>query len=201
MTEYPIKTDEELIELLRQGDAVAEETLYERYKQIVRAKVRPYFLVGADHEDLVQEGMLGLYKAVCDYRFDKNASFRSFSDLCITRQVITAIKRAGRKKHSPLNSYISLNRPFSESDGEKTLLDTLANIGVSDPEEQLLSRESIDNINRHINQLLSKLERTVLSLYLDGLSYQAIAQQLGKNQKSIDNAIQRVKKKLEKALQ
>lgn len=200
MMQYDKKTDEELIILLREGDTRAEECLYERYKQVVRAKVRPYFLVGADHEDLVQEGMLGLYKAVCDYKFDKNASFRSFSELCITRQMITAIKRASRKKHTPLNTYISLNRPLSEQDNERTLLDMLSNIGVSDPEEMLIHRENMESISVHIKELLSKFERTVLRLYLEGLPYQNIAQQLNKNPKSIDNAIQRVKKKLEKAL-
>ncbi|MDD3400920.1 MAG: RNA polymerase sporulation sigma factor SigH [Eubacteriales bacterium] len=195
------KTDEELLELIRKGDQIAEECLYQRYKQIVRAKVRPYFLIGADHEDLVQEGMIGLYKAVCDYRADRNASFRSFADLCITRQMITAIKRASRKKHSPLNTYVSLNSPISETDSDKTLMDLIANLGVSDPEEMFIRQENFENISVHINSVLSKLERTVLRLYLEGLSYQQIAMRIDKPTKAIDNAIQRVKKKLEKALQ
>lgn len=195
------KTDEELLELIRKGDQIAEECLYQRYKQIVRAKVRPYFLIGADHEDLVQEGMIGLYKAVCDYRADRNASFRSFADLCITRQMITAIKRASRKKHSPLNTYVSLNSPISETDSDKTLMDLIANLGVSDPEEVFIRQENFENISVHINSVLSKLERTVLRLYLEGLSYQQIAMRIDKPTKAIDNAIQRVKKKLEKALQ
>lgn len=195
------KTDEELLELIRKGDQIVEECLYQRYKQIVRAKVRPYFLIGADHEDLVQEGMIGLYKAVCDYRADRNASFRSFADLCITRQMITAIKRASRKKHSPLNTYVSLNSPISETDSDKTLMDLIANLGVSDPEEMFIRQENFENISVHINSVLSKLERTVLRLYLEGLSYQQIAMRIDKPTKAIDNAIQRVKKKLEKALQ
>lgn len=181
---------------MREGDSLAEESLYERYKLLVRVKVRPYFLIGADNEDLVQEGMIGLYKAVLDYRDDKKTSFRSFADLCITRQMLTAIKRASRKKHTPLNSYISLNQPFFEDDGDRTLLDLLQNAGVSDPEEVLLRREFLERVNIHINDLLSKYERRVLHFYLAGLSYQQIAEHLGKNPKSIDNAIQRIKKKL-----
>lgn len=173
--------------------------MYERYKQIVRAKVRPYFLIGADHEDLVQEGMIGLYKAVLDYRSDKNASFRSFSDLCITRQMLTAIKRASRKKHTPLNTYVSLNRPLSDEEDSKTLMDMIQNVSVSDPEETLLRRESLERVGQRIKEDLSNYERTVLHLYLQGLSYQQIAKELNKPPKSIDNAIQRVKKKLENA--
>lgn len=198
--QYDKKADEELIELLKKGDQRAEDCLYQRYKQIVRAKVRPYFLIGADHEDLVQEGMIGLYKAVLDYRADRNSSFHSFADLCITRQMITAIKRASRKKHTPLNTYVSLNRPLPDFDDDKTLMDMLANLGVSDPEEMLIKQENFENISLHINSLLSKFERTVLKYYLEGLSYQQIAAHLNKTQKSIDNAIQRVKKKLEKSM-
>ncbi|MDO4544432.1 MAG: RNA polymerase sporulation sigma factor SigH [Clostridia bacterium] len=199
MKNYQAKTDEELISLLRNGDKRAEDCLYERYKQIVRAKVRPYFLIGADHEDLVQEGMIGLYKAVLDYRSDKNASFRSFSDLCITRQMLTAIKRASRKKHTPLNTYVSLNRPLSDEEDSKTLMDMIQNVSVSDPEETLLRRESLERVGQRIKEDLSNYERTVLHLYLQGLSYQQIAKELNKPPKSIDNAIQRVKKKLENA--
>lgn len=191
------RSDEKLIELLRQGDKEAEGVLYERFKPVVRARARTFFLVGADHEDLMQEGMLGLYKAVCEYDPGKNASFRSFAELCITRNILTAIKGATRKKHQPLNTYVSLNKPVYEPDADRTLLDILSTLTVSDPEELLIRRENIAAMTRDINDRLSRFEKQVLELYLKGYSYQQIGQLLGKPPKSIDNAIQRVKKKLE----
>ena len=191
------RTDEQLIELLRCGDEEAERLLYERYKQTVRSRAHTYFLIGADHEDLVQEGMIGLYKAVLEYDPNKAASFRSFADLCITRQILTAIKRATRKKHGPLNTYVSLNQPKFEQDGDQTLFDTMHNLRVVDPEEQLIGREEYDRILKYMKENLSSMEQTVLGLYLNGLSYQQIAQRLDRSPKSIDNAIQRVKRKLE----
>ena len=198
LPDYEALTDEELIERIRMGDSDAEDVLYIRYKQVVRSKARTYFLVGADREDIIQEGMIGLYKAVCDYEFGKQASFRAFAELCITRQIITAIKSATRKKHIPLNTYVSLSRPvYEDGDGERTLIDVLETTRISDPEEALIGRESYEAVARDIENALSKLEREALSLYLQGLSYQQIAAAMGRSTKCVDNAIQRVKKKLE----
>ncbi|MDO4852120.1 MAG: RNA polymerase sporulation sigma factor SigH [Clostridia bacterium] len=190
-------TDEQLIEQLRAGDEDAERLLYERYKQAVRSRAHTYFLIGADHEDLVQEGMIGLYKAVLEYDPEKAASFHSFADLCITRQILTAIKRATRKKHAPLNTYVSLNQPKFEEDGDQTLFDTMQNLRVVDPEEQLIGQEEYEQIQKYLQENLSPLEQTVLGLYLNGFSYQQIAQKLNRPPKSIDNALQRIKHKLE----
>ncbi|MBR0425323.1 MAG: RNA polymerase sporulation sigma factor SigH [Clostridia bacterium] len=190
-------TDEQLIEKLRAGDAEAERLLYERYKQTVRSRAHTYFLIGADHEDLVQEGMIGLYRAVCDYDAEKAASFRSFAELCITRRILSAIKRATRKKHAPLNTYISLNQPMFTEQEDGTLFDTMQNLRVVDPEEELIGREEYEHILRYLNDNLSKLEQTVLNLYLNGFSYQQIAVKLNRPPKSIDNALQRIKHKIE----
>ena len=200
MTNYEQLTDEELLTLHRAGDARAEEALYARYKQIVRSKARTYFLIGADREDIIQEGMIGLYKAVMDYQFDRQASFRGFAELCITRQIITAIKAATRKKHAPLNSYISFNRSVNEGETERPLIDALTSTRISDPEEVLIGRENYAAVADSIEHSLSKLERGALGLYLYGYSYQQIADHLQITTKSVDNAIQRVKKKLEARL-
>ncbi len=194
-------TDEVLLERLRAGDAEAERLLYERYKQTVRSRARTYFLIGADHEDLVQEGMLGLYKAVCEYDPTREASFHSFAELCITRQILTAIKTASRKKHTPLNTYVSLNRPASNDDSDRTLLDMVQNLRVTDPEEQLIGRENLEHLTQYIDGALSPMEKKVLSLYLSGMSYQQIAASMQRSLKSIDNALQRVKRKLERYLE
>jgi len=194
MTDDHTWSDEELIKKLRTGDDAAEALLYMRYKQVVRSKARGYFLVGADQEDIIQEGMVGLYKAVCDYAFDKQVSFRAFADLCITRQLITAIKGATRKKHIPLNTYISFSHPIS--DGETTLGDVLKDVRVSDPEELFIDRENFEAMVNGIERALSRLEQNALILFLNGYSYRRIADMLGKPVKSVDNAIQRVKKKL-----
>ncbi len=200
MKNYEALSDEDLLSLHRAGDARAEEALYARYKQIVRSKARTYFLIGADREDIIQEGMIGLYKAVVDYQFDKNASFRSFAELCITRQIISAIKAATRKKHVPLNTYISFNRPAYESENERPLIDVLTSTRISDPEEVLIGRENYAAVADSIEHSLSKLERDTLGLYLYGYAYQQIADHLQVTSKSVDNAIQRVKKKLESRL-
>ncbi len=198
--DYAALTDEELIRRIRQGDAEAENRLYGSYKQIVRSKARTYFLVGADREDIIQEGMIGLYKAVCDYDFDKQTSFRAFAELCVTRQIITAIKSATRKKHMPLNTYVSLNRQVFDGESERTLIDVIQSAHVSDPEETLIGRENYEAVAASIEQMLSRLEKNALELYLQGYSYQHIANALGKSTKCVDNAIQRVKKKLEERL-
>jgi RNA polymerase sporulation-specific sigma factor len=200
MKNYEALADEELLTLHRAGDARAEEALYARYKQIVRSKARMYFLIGADREDIIQEGMIGLYKAVVDYQFDRQASFRGFAELCITRQIITAIKAATRKKHIPLNTYISFNRSVYEGDSERPLIDVLTSTRISDPEEVLIGKENYAAVADSIEHSLSRLERSTLSLYLGGYSYQQIAEHLQITTKSVDNAIQRVKKKLEARL-
>ena len=193
-------TDEQLIQMLRKGDEEAERQLYERYKQTVRSRAHTYFLIGADHEDLVQEGMIGLYKAVRDYLPDKQASFRSFAEICITRQMITAIKTATRQKHQPLNSYVSLSRPAYDENSEQTLADVVLGSSCMNPEELIINKESYTACERAISKALSKLEHKILSLYLEGKSYQEISEQIGKSPKSIDNALQRVKRKLERIL-
>ena len=192
--------DEQIVEMAGDGDEQALEFLLNKYKNFVRSKARSYFLIGADHEDIVQEGMIGLFKAIRDFREDKLSSFRAFAELCITRQIITAIKTATRQKHIPLNSYVSLNRPIYDEESDRTLLDVLAEGRVVSPEELLISREDYSSIEDRIGQVLSDLEQQVLRAYLDGKSYQEIAKDLGRHVKSIDNALQRVKRKLEKAL-
>ena len=191
-------TDEELVLLYNNGNLDAQEAILRRYKNFVRAKARTYFLVGADNDDIVQEGMIGLYKAVRDFNVDKQSSFRTFADLCVTRQIITAIKSATRNKHFPLNSYISLNKPIYENDTERTLMDVISEEIVSDPEELILVNESFEEMEQKISNELSTFEKNVLSLYLEGCSYQEISLALNKHLKSIDNALQRIKKKLTK---
>ena len=198
---YSGLTDEEVVLRCREGDPLAEEYLPDKYKNFVRSKARSYFLIGADHEDIVQEGMIGLYKAIRDYRADRLSSFRAFAELCVTRQIITAIKTATRQKHIPLNSYVSLNKPLFDEESDRTLMDVIVEGQVSNPEEIIINREDLIHINGKIKDVLSGLEQDVLSAYLDGKSYQEIAESLGRHVKSIDNALQRVKRKLEKYLE
>ncbi len=198
---YGYISDEELVDMVKDGDSDALEYLIYKYKNFVRAKARSYFLIGADREDIVQEGMIGLFKAIRDFRGDKLASFKAFAELCITRQIITAIKTATRQKHIPLNSYVSLDKPIYDEDSDRTLLDVICGNRVTDPEELLINQEKFDDIEDKMAQILSDLERQVLSLYLDGRSYQEIAVDLDRHVKSIDNALQRVKRKLEKYLE
>ena len=197
---YGGMTDEQVVELCQSGDSLAMEYLLNKYKNFVRSKARSYFLMGADHEDIVQEGMIGLFKAVRDFRQDKLSSFRAFAELCVTRQIITAIKTATRQKHIPLNSYISLNKPIYDEESDRTLMDVIVEGHVDNPEELIISQEDLHGINTQLAEMLSSLEKDALSLYLDGKSYQEIAQLLGRHAKSIDNALQRVKRKLEKYL-
>ncbi|MCY0880886.1 MAG: RNA polymerase sporulation sigma factor SigH [Firmicutes bacterium] len=197
---YSEMTDEAIVCESHDGDLEALEYLINRYKNFVRSKARVYFLRGADDEDIIQEGMIGLYKAIRDYRDDKQASFRAFAEVCITRQIITAIKTATRQKHIPLNSYISLYKPMYDGESERTLADMLATLGVADPEEIVINQEQIGYIEDKIGEVLSDLEWKVLMAYLDGQSYQQIAEDLRRHVKSIDNALQRVKRKLEKHL-
>ena len=197
---YGGMTDEQVVELCQSGDSLAMEYLLNKYKNFVRSKARSYFLMGADHEDIVQEGMIGLFKAVRDFRQDKLSSFRAFAELCVTRQIITAIKTATRQKHIPLNSYISLNKPIYDEESDRTLMDVIVEGHVDNQEELIISQEDLHGINTQLAEMLSSLEKDALSLYLDGKSYQEIAQLLGRHAKSIDNALQRVKRKLEKYL-
>ena len=199
--DFESMTDEQIVRLAQDTDGAALEHLLNKYKNFVRTKARSYFLIGADHEDIVQEGMIGLYKAIRDYRSDRLSSFRAFAELCITRQIITAIKTATRQKHIPLNSYISLNKPIYDEDSDRTLLDVISGTRVTDPEELVISQEDFDDIEAKMGEILSSLEWNVLMYYLEGKSYQDIAAGLDRHVKSIDNALQRVKRKLERYLQ
>ncbi|MCM3113348.1 RNA polymerase sporulation sigma factor SigH [Lederbergia lenta] len=198
---YELIEDEKLVELVHKGESDALDYLIKKYRNFVRAKARSYFLIGADREDIVQEGMIGLYKAIRDYKGDKLASFKAFAELCITRQIITAIKTATRQKHIPLNSYVSLDKPIYDEESDRTLMDVISGAKVLNPEELLINREKFSSIEGKMVELLSDLEREVLSLYLDGRSYQEISEMLNRHVKSIDNALQRVKRKLERYLE
>ena len=198
---YESLTDEELITLFRDGDQEAMEMLLNKYKEMVLRKAKSMYILGGDSDDLIQEGMLGLFKAVRDYDCGRDASFRTFAQLCVTRQIITAIKTATRQKHIPLNSYISLNKPIYDEDSDRTLLDVLSGAKVTDPEELVISREEFVDIEKKMEEILSDLEWKVLMSYLDGKSYQEIAEDLHRHVKSIDNALQRVKRKLEKYME
>ncbi len=191
-------TDEAITELARCNDGDALEFLLNKYKNFVRAKARSYFLIGADREDIVQEGMIGLYKAVRDFRSSKLTSFRAFAELCVTRQIITAIKTATRQKHRPLNSYVSLNKPAYDEESDRMLIDVISSSKVSNPEDIIIGREDFSSIENKMSKILSPLEMQVLKKYIDGKSYFEVAEELGRSVKSVDNALQRVKNKLEK---
>jgi RNA polymerase sporulation-specific sigma factor len=190
--------DDVLVLAARGGDEVALTDLLTKYRGFARAKARSYFLVGGDREDIIQEGMIGLYKAVRDFNPDLQSSFRAFAELCVTRQMITAIKTATRHKHGPLNNYVSFSRPLaSDEDGDRTLADVLALPEVDDPCELVISAERIRALQEHVDEALSDLEAEVLRLYVDGKSYVEIAEMLQRHVKSIDNALQRIKRKLD----
>ncbi|HAT97589.1 MAG: RNA polymerase sporulation sigma factor SigH [Acidaminococcaceae bacterium] len=193
-------SDEDIVEYANSSNNVlAQEYLLHKYRNFVRGKAKSYFLIGAEREDIVQEGMIGLYKAIRDFRNDKQASFRSFAELCVTRQIITAVKTATRQKHIPLNSYVSLNKPIFEKDSDRTLLDVLSGgTRIVNPEEMIIRREEFTDIKNKMNTVLSDLEWEVFMNYLDGKSYQETAKELHRHIKSIDNALQRVKRKVEK---
>lgn len=199
-SEFVNKTDEEVVDKAKTGDARAQEYLISKYENFVKAKSKSYFLIGADKEDIYQEGMIGLYKAIRDFKPDRLASFKAFAELCITRQIITAIKTATRQKHIPLNTYISLNKPIYEEESDRTLIDVLSELKITDPEELIIGKEQLKHIEGEMAKVLSDLEMEVLQSYLDGKSYQEIACDLDRQAKSIDNALQRVKRKLEKCL-
>ena len=194
------KLDEEVVLEAKRGNKQAQEYLINKYENFVKAKAKSYFLIGADKEDIYQEGMIGLYKAIRDFKADKLASFKAFAELCVTRQIITAIKTATRQKHIPLNTYISLNKPVYDQESDRTLMDVISGAKITDPEELVVSKEELLDIEKEISQVLSDLEMEVLMSYIEGKSYQEIACDLDRHAKSIDYALQRVKRKLEKCL-
>ena len=186
-----------LIALAKQGDATAYDRLVRRYYGFVRLKASSYFLAGGDADDLIQEGLVGLYKAIRDYRSDRESSFRNFAELCITRQIITAVKTATRNKHAPLNQYVSFaSTPASATDGEPTLDEVIPGPVVHDPVFQVISSEELNSIVGCLASALSELESRVLALYLDGRSYEGIGERIGCDTKTVDNALQRVKRKV-----
>jgi RNA polymerase sporulation-specific sigma factor len=189
--------DEQLVRLVQIGDEAAAEVLVCRYRNFVRIRAKSYFLMGGDREDLIQEGMIGLYKAIRDFRQERSPSFRAFAEICVTRQMITAIKTATRHKHSPLNSAVSLSKPMIEDEDERTLVDTIPGTEMSDPVQLVIGAEEMQSLSDNMRDSLSTLESQVLRLYIDGKSYQEIALDLKRHIKSVDNALQRVKRKVE----
>ena len=186
-----------LLALAKQGSPDAYEHLVRRYYSFVRLKASSYFLIGGDSDDLIQEGLVGLYKAIRDYRTDRESSFRNFAELCITRQIITAVKTATRNKHTPLNQYVSFSStPASATDGEPTLDEVIPGPVVHDPVFQVISTEELQSIVGCLASALSELESRVLALYLDGRSYEHIGERIGCDTKTVDNALQRVKRKV-----
>lgn len=200
-TTFGSLVDEEVVTHVQKGNKTAVEYLINKYERIVRKKANTYFLIGSDRDDVVQEGLIGLYKAICDYDENKRSSFKSFAELCITRQIITSIKSATRLKHSPLNSYVSIYKPINEDESERILLDTIVCGKSVDPQELLVNREKHKFLQTKLLKTLTKLEWDVLRLYIQGCSYEEIAKQLNRQEKSIDNALQRVKRKVEQLLE
>lgn len=199
---YEQSTDEELIHRLREGEEAVMDYICEKYKPLVRSKAKSMFILGGDNEDLIQEGMLGLFKAVRDYDSGRDASFYTFADLCISRQLYTAVQASQRKKHIPLNTYISLYGDVGEQDNGETrkLAESLANLSERNPEELFLDKERVDYLERTIERELSGFEKQVLDLYMTGMSYTQIAKVLGRDEKAADNALQRLKNKIRKIL-
>lgn len=199
--ELPLYNDQELVNLIRNGHDFALDFLMNKYKVLVERKAKSYYLIGASKDDVIQEGMIGLFKAIRDYNPNKEASFYSFADLCVTRQMISAVKASTRQKHMPLNSYISLNKPIFEEDNDRTnMLDIMPTNKIVNPEEVLIGEESRNIIEEQISIRLSKMEKEILNLYVDGHNYVEIAEMTGRTIKSIDNALQRIKKKVEQII-
>ena len=200
--DYETSKDEELILRIRDGEEKITDYIMEKYKNLVRSKAGSMYILGADREDLIQEGMIGLFKAIRDYDIGRDASFATFADLCVARQMYTAVQAAGRKKHAPLNSYVSLyaGNGSDKTEEEKKLLDSLVSRVEQNPEELLIDRENVERIEKAIESELSSFERQVLDLYLTGMKYTEIARVLGKDDKSTDNALQRCRSKIRKAL-
>ncbi|NLL81938.1 MAG: RNA polymerase sporulation sigma factor SigH [Tissierellia bacterium] len=200
MLDFRLMSDEDIVELANSNNSQALDYLLYKYKNLVRLKARSYFLIGADRDDIIQEGMIGLYKAIRDYEKDRLSSFKSFAEICVKRQMITAIKSATRQKHLPLNFYISLNKPVYEEESDRTLLDIVSESNSLDPMDLFIGREDLKQMESKIVEMLSDFENDVLAAYIDGKTYHEIAKELDKDIKSVDNALQRVKKKLEKYL-
>lgn len=196
MKPYLEMADTELLDLGREGDEIAIVTMIERYRRYIRLKCKQYFLVGASAEDVIQEGTIGFYKAIRDFRPEKSPSFRAFAELCMTRQIITAIKTATRQKHTPLNTYVSFSKTAFGDESDRTFLEIFT-CNSSDPAEIYEKQEAIEAMKKLVRERLSKLESKVLHGYLEGMSYQEMADMMERPIKSIDNAIQRVKRKLE----
>lgn len=206
MQNYHDHTDEELLSRLRDGETAIMDYLMEKYKHLVRSKAQTMFILGADNEDLIQEGMIGLFKAVRDYDSGRDASFYTFAELCIARQMYTAIQASGRKKHMPLNTYISLYSNMAQDEAreegtEAILVNALADEGQTNPEELFIDKENAELLEQRLHKELSAFERQVLDLYMTGMSYIQIAKVLGRDEKSADNALQRIKGKLRRILQ
>ena len=193
--EFANQKDELLIEQLRSGQQEITDYIMDKYKNLVRKRANAMFLIGGDTDDLIQEGMIGLFKAIRDFNVDKDASFYHFADLCITRQIYHAVEASQRKKHLPLNTYVSLNAQMGQ-EGEETFLDVLESFEYSNPEQLLIEREDARAIQKKVRDDLSRFERQVVQLYLQGMSYRQIAEQLGKEPKAIDNALQRIRTKI-----
>lgn len=202
--DYTNMTDEELVKLEKNNDETATNILLERYEEIVRAKVSKYYIAGAEKDDIIQEGLIGLFKAIKNFDVEKQSSFKAFANLCIERQIITAIKGSNRQKHIPLNSYVSLNDSNyenNEGEEENQLIDVLSSNSTEDPLDTITKNEYFDNVKNTIDKSLSKFEKNVLNKYLEGESYIQIAQSLNSPVKSVDNAIQRIRKKTAKNIQ
>lgn len=195
-TSFGYMLDEEVVNLAKSGHSGATEFLISRYRPLVETKAKAYFVMGADREDVIQEGMIGLYKAIRDFRVDRLNKFRPFAELCVTRQIITAVKTATRQKHVPLNGYVSLHRPGAGEAQDSSLLDVLADQDSESPERTALSGPTPENLQEMMKGCLSELEKCVLRCYLDGLSYREMSRELACHTKSIDNALQRVKRKI-----
>lgn len=197
---YENLTDEELVSAAQNGDNDALETILSRYKNLVYSKSKPYFLAGADDDDIIQEGLIGLYKAVMDFDGERFPFFKVFAGVCVTRHILTAVKAASRKKHQPLNSYVSLDKSANDDDSELALSEIMSAAETLDPEAIVIDKENVDGMEYTINKVLSTLETQVLVCHLEGMSYSEIAEKLGKDTKAVDNAVQRIKKKLYGAL-
>ncbi|MDF2821413.1 MAG: hypothetical protein K0R15_1854 [Clostridiales bacterium] len=194
---YQELTDENIIKTIHLGDDLAMEFLINKYKNLVRKKTNAYFLIGADKDDLIQEGMIGLFKAIREYDESRDAKFITFADLCVSRQIFTAVKASNRLKHLPLNSYISLNKPLYEEESPNTKVEDLLELrNVESPEDVIIGKENLRRIEKELENNLSELEKEVLFLYLEGQGYVQIAEIMGKQAKSIDNALQRIRKKV-----
>ncbi|HEX2025792.1 MAG TPA: RNA polymerase sporulation sigma factor SigH [Actinomycetota bacterium] len=192
-----VAADEDLVALYQAGHEAAVEALLHRYRNFARLKARSYFLAGADKDDIIQEGMIGLYKAIRDFDSAHETSFRAFAELCITRQIITAVKTATRQKHLPLNTYVSLQKPVAGEDADYALQDVLESTQAPDPAELVISHDELRSMKLAFSEILSDFEAEVLHMYVEGKSYQEIGERLDRHVKSIDNAIQRIKRKVE----